>query len=232
MPETIFLLSPENKNSLGTIRCTPGIQAAETPEHIYLRVKNGDDAIRQLPATHTYRLDEQERLFPINGLTPIGKLPTLNWWPLPDFLRIEMPVAALPGKFIGKLPFRLIPAEAPQESYAMLTTLEQWKTWADTAPAVRLAQLQFAVSATNEVLITGQPLPTLPGKELWMQNGILMPAGYAFEVAILPEIIAVELNPDKDSLLLFDTEANWQTIPLNAFVPATRSAVRLTEFVK
>lgn len=232
MPETILLLAPENKASLGAIRCMPGLQAAERGEHIYLRVKDVDTSIQQLPAQYSYWMDEEERLFPVNGLTPVGKLPAdLPWKPLTAFLPVEAPIAALPGKPVDKQNIRLVPANIAQEGYALLTTLAQWKAWADTAPAIRLAQLQFAVSAGNEVLITGKPLPALPGREFWMQDSVLMPAGYSFEWALMPAIIAEELNGEKDSLILFETDATWQAIPLNAFVPATRSAVRLTEFV-
>jgi hypothetical protein len=233
MTEFMLLFSHANKQALGEVRCVPHLQAAETAEYIYLRGKIITDiAIQQLPAQKRYHLDEKGLLFPVNRLTPVGKLPELDWQSLTNFLPVEMPVAAMPGKLPEKEIISLVPTEEVHEGYALLTSLADWKAWAETAPAIRLERLQFAVSAQNEVLITGQPLPALPGREYWMQHHVFIPAGYAFEYTVLPEIIATELNADKDSWIVFDTTGGWQPVPLNAFVPASRSAIRMTEFVK
>lgn len=236
MQQLLLILSLTDQSFVGGIRCLPSIQAGIQDGNIYLKVPAGfsaDKRILQLPVVHSYWLDEQENIFPLHGLTPTGKLPVLNCWiPIADFVQTALPVAAMPGQSPVKLSVGLLPSTDTQESFALLTHLQTWKAWAETAPAIRLTALRFAVSANSEVLITGYPLPALPGKEYWMQHQVLILAGYAFKIDVTTEIISQELNPNKHSYLLFDKESNWQQIPLDSFAPATRSAVRLTEFVK
>lgn len=68
----------------------------------------------------------------------------------------------------------------------------------------------------------------MPGKEFYKENDILLPAGFAFEVPLVAALLQQKLNASNDSLLLFTSSGDWYKIPLSSFVPASRSAVRLT----
>jgi hypothetical protein len=110
-----------------------------------------------------------------------------------------------------------------------MTTLGLWKKYAETAPASRLDHLQFAVSEHNNVLIIGNPLPAIPGKQYWIKDEILLPAGYDFEIKFVSAFIRDRNNGEGETYTLFDPDGNWKQISRSLLVPAKRSAVRLTK---
>jgi hypothetical protein len=233
MKELIIVLSQTDKAALGSVRCLPGLMAAEKEGFIWVRgidvYKETDLRIRQLPGLHTYTLDVDDYLFPPRGLTPIGKLQPMTWAPLSTYITVTLPVSALPGKINQQVNVRLVLSQQSQRGNALLTDLDTWKVYGETAPLVRLQQTRFAVSEENKVLIIGEPLPALPGKEYVLQDTLLIPCGFEFDPPVISSLIGSPFNPDNDSLLLFDTDNTWEEIPKDAFVQSTRSAIRLTE---
>lgn len=226
-------MSQTDKAALGSVRCLPGLMAAEKEGFIWVRGidvnKETDLRIRQLPGLHTYTLDVDDYLFPPRGLTPIGKLQPMNWVPLSTYITVTLPVSALPGKINQQVNVRLVISQQSQPGNALLSDLHTWKVYGETAPLVRLQQTRFAVSEENKVLIIGEPLPALPGKEYVLQDTLLIPCGFEFDPPVISSLIGSQFNPDNDSLLLFDTDSSWEEIPKDAFVQSTRSAIRLIE---
>ena len=100
--ELIIVLSQADKTALGSVRCLPGLQAAEEENFIWLRgieaVENPDLRIRQLPGLHTFTLDAEDNLFPPGAVTPVAKLQPLKWVPLSEYITVQLPVSALPEK--------------------------------------------------------------------------------------------------------------------------------------
>lgn len=235
MNELIFLLNKNDKNSLGTVRGIEGLKAAEDEDHIWLRglYNNGalDKSIRQLPLLHNFFIDEDNLLFSPGSLTPERVLPLLEWLPVAEFISIKIPVAALPGQLEEPALFKIVPAVVDKKGIALLTTLEQWKVYAESAPAIRLAPLQFALSQKNEVLVVGTPLPSIPGKEYWQMNNMLLPCGYELEIPVAASFICEKLNPENDGFLIFDTDGSCEKIDFAFLVAAKRSAARLTSAV-
>lgn len=233
MKELIIVLSQIDKAALGSVRCLPGLQAAEADGYIWLRgiaiQEQIDLRIKQLPGLHTYTMDGEHNLFPPGGVTPVSKLPSLHWTSLPDFITIKLPVSALPGKISQQHAIRLAPADQSQPGNALLTDLESWKAYGEKAPLVRLQQTRFAVADNNRVLIIGAPLPALPGKEYVLQDTLLLPCGYAFDPPVIGPLVIARLDAAKEALLLFDTDGSWEKIPKEYFVASTRSAIRLTK---
>lgn len=233
MKELIIVLSQADKAALGSVRCLPGLQAAEDEGFIWVRginaLDNIDLRIRQLPGLHTYTPDADNNLFPPGGLTPVAKLKPLKWVPVAEYITVTLPVSALPGKVNLQHTIRLIPSGRSQEGDVLLTSLTTWKTYAETAPLVRLQQTRFAVSENNKVLIMGTPLPALPGREYVLQDTLLLPCGFEFDPPAISELVIARFDPSKESLLLFDTDGTWEKVPKNAFMPSTRSAIRLTQ---
>jgi hypothetical protein len=236
MNELLFTLDPGDKDCLGTERCIQGLQVAANAELVYLRgiyENSGIDVkIKQLPARQTYTINEADLLFLPGKVTPVGKLPALEWKPIADFISVAMPVTALPGETGKKVPIRIIATEIMQRGDALMLALDTWKAYAEAAPAVRLAQLRFAVSDNNEVLIMGHPLPPLPGREYWLRDNMLIPNGYRFEIPLAGTFLSARQNPNDDGFLLFDKAGNWQKIYHSFFVPAARTAIRLTTGAK
>lgn len=232
MKELIITIAVTDKESLGPVRCIPGLLAAEYEGLIWLRgiPANGpaDIRLRQLPGIHSYMADEQGLLFPPGKPTPVRRLPDTTWLPLPGFIPVTLPVSGLPGVPVQQYMAGLAPCALEEESNALLTSLTYWKTYAETAPEVRLAQTRFAVNADGDVLVLGSPLPPVPGKALVLRGTMLFPAGYHFDPPAIAPLAETALNADKNALLLFDIDGSWQRIEEAAFVQTTRSAVRMT----
>ena len=209
-----------------------GLLVAEDDGQIWLKgnsaVINLENSLRQLPVRTTFLADEHKNLFVPGKLTPVDRLKDLQWMSLMEFIKVEPPTAALPGKQSSQLKVKLIPSEKERPGKALLTSLEAWKQFAETAPATRLEAWKFAVSEKNEVLIIGIPLPSLPGKEYWAADDLLIPSGYDFESDLLPRFASQKLCPGRNAYIVFDIDGCYQKIEKEFFVNAIRSAVRLT----
>lgn len=226
----LFKIDKKDLASLATVRCMPGLMAAEEGDMIWLHATEADNAVKQLPVKNTFTIDDNNHLFLPGGLTPVDTLKEMPWQPLTTFINVALPASALPGKVNDLVPVKLVPSKTAQQGIALLTTLAAWKNYAETAPATRLRALRFAVSEKMDVLIAGHPLPPLPGTEYWAINNILVPAGYCFEISIAAAFIKEQVNNTGDALILFDRDGHWQKISKTMFVPAKRSAIRLTKY--
>lgn len=233
MQETILKLEEKDKEALASIRCADGLLAATDNGYIWLRgIKetNLNNKINQLPVKNTFLIDEKNQLFHPGALTPVEILKPLKWLPLQEFIIVEAPVSVLPGITNKKIEIKILTSAKERKGTALLTSLSAWKEYADMAPAARLMNVKFAVSENNEVLIIGNPLPPLPGKEYWETQNILIPCGYDFQLSMTPSFISKKWNDDKKSIILFHADSKWQRIEKNYFVQGKRSAVRLTKF--
>ncbi|EHQ24572.1 hypothetical protein [Mucilaginibacter paludis] len=231
MKEKLIVLEERYRPALGALRGISGLQAAADGKQIWLRglaaAGSPDKLTASIPVLRWYMMDQQELLFLFGAQTPVGKLPTLNWQPLMAFIPVELPVSAMPGTVKSKMALTLSRSAQVMEPHALVTGLPGWKAYAETAPGVRLAQLQFAVSAKGQVLIMGKPLPAIAGQPYWLNRQMLLPTGFDFN----PPAIAALLNPEAaepEFLMLFDSDGQWEEVPLSAFKPARRSAVRLS----
>jgi hypothetical protein len=232
MRERVLLLAAPDRPALGAVRHLPGVLVAHTATQLWLRGLPATGelplAVRTLPVTAAYELDAQDRLFAAGHLTPTTLLPKLTWLPIQEFEPLELPTAALPAQ--GALPYRvrLVPSARAEAGAALLTSIDAWQHYAETAPESRLHNLRFAVSAGARVLLLGTPLPPIASQEYWQQDSLLLPAGYDFEASLLGPLLARKLNSAADALVLFSPDGSWERVPLAHLLPATRSAVRLT----
>lgn len=231
LKEMVLQIASTDKYLLGTIRCLPNLQALATKEHIWLRgveAKNVPLLLQQLPTIGRYYIDAQKRLFPMGGLTPIGTLAAGTWQAINQFIPVELPSAAFAGKTNKQYLIQLVSSEIERTSTALVVDLVSWKTYVDGAAQIRLDQLKFAVSATNEVLIVGYPLPPIPGKAYWKQDLLLIPNGYDFDLSNMASLLSAALNQAQDAYLLFQEGGTYQKVFLDQLMPTTRSAVRLS----
>lgn len=232
MQHFILKLELKDKDSLGAVRCTEGLMVAEDSSFIWIKgdnvLLNADFHLKQLPVKTTFLADDNNNLFIPGKLTPVEKLKALEWIPLSTFIQVEAPVAAFPGQTNEKVEIKLVVSKTERKGIALLTSLAIWKQWAESAPGIRLERLKFAVSEKKEVIVIGDPLPPIPGKEYWAIDDILLPSGFQFEFSFVSAFIAEKLNEDGRSLILFDSGGNWRTIDKAFFSNSNRSAVRLT----
>lgn len=232
MQEYVLHINQPQSEALAGVRLQPGLRVAVEGNTLWLRGIAWPDgltsSIWQLPAMQVYEMNENGLLFKRGSQVPVAELPALSWMALQHFLQVQPPVSAYKGECKEKLPIKLIPSAKQQTGVALLTTLQHWKAYAEMAPQVRLKRLKFAVSGSGDVLITGTPLPAIPGREFWLNHGMLLPCGYDFEFTVLGALLPQQLNLNKDDTIIFEYNGNWQKIEAGNFVTATRSAIRLT----
>ena len=231
--ERVFVLSAADREALGRVRHLPGLQAAEAAGQLWLRglPATGElpPPVRGLPAVATYGLDAEGRLFADGQRTPTARLPAgLAWQPIAAFVPLELPTAALPAQGAPAYQVQLVPSTRAEAGVALLTTLAAWHAYAEAAPEIRLRNLLFAVAADARVLLLGTPLPPLPGQELWLHAGLLLPAGFDFAAPLIAPLLRQKLQTAADDVLLFAADGSWERLPATAILPVTRSAVRLT----
>jgi MoxR-vWA-beta-propeller ternary system domain bpX2 len=228
----IVVLTEKDRDALAAIRLFPNIEVATFMAQIWLRIPLSNEGlateIRQLPLVETYLLDENELLYPLGGVTPVGKLMPMSWMSLPLFMPIELPVSVMPAEVSETVNTQIVASAKEQKAMALCTTSTEWLAYVITAPEVRLKRLKFAVSDANNVLIVGEPLPPIEGETYWLSNNIFMPSGYDFELPIVSELIYQKENLQNQAFLCFNTEGSHHRIEELDFVLATRSAVRLT----
>jgi hypothetical protein len=230
--EKVLVIELKYSDLLGAIRSIPGLKVATEDNVIWLRgikIESESDKLTcSLPVLHAYTLGQDGLLFPAGKRTPTKKLPELSWQPIRQFISVKLPISAMPGKLTTSMPVTLKRSVIVKESFALKISLTKWKIYAETAPQTRLNQLRFAVSAKAEVLVYGNPLPNLPGKTYWLSGNILLPAGHDFAPPVISNLIATEQQHEQQKFMLFEPDGNWQEVPLSAFQPAKRSAIRLT----
>jgi hypothetical protein len=231
MKEMIIVLAMADMSALGSIRTWPGLRVAIAGEDLWVRGIPPDTTqiqLRKLPARHTFLADMQERLFLPGKHTPQDTLKKMSWEPIASFIKVELPVSAMPATPNSRHTVRLSPTKRAAEPFAIRTTLEHWKIYADTAPLIRLQRLSFAVCETGEVLVIGSPLPPIPGSVFTLQDNILLPAGYDFDPPAIGQFMSSLTGTESDTLVLFHTDGQWEKIAGTCFVRASRSAIRLT----
>lgn len=231
MKEMIIVLSIDNMGSLGSIRTWPGLLVSLSGDQIWVRgiPPNATDIqLRKLPAIHTYLADFQERLFLPGKQTPHDALKRMTWESLASFLKVELPVSAMPGSTDAVFTVKLAPSMKKAGPVGIISSMEYWKAYADTAPLIRLRELVFAACESGEVLIMGTPVPPIPGQAFTLNDHILLPAGYDFDPPAAGVFIAAHFKQDIGAFILFHPDGRWEKIPGSSFVHATRSAIRLT----
>jgi hypothetical protein len=229
MKNWIWTIDRQYAERLGTVRTLPGLQVGISETTIWLMSQDADIRLRQLPVLQTYRLDDQNRLFPEGKNTPVGRLPEIDWKPIRSWMPIELPSSALPGEVTARIEVRLVQAEEERQAGALLTDWSVWFEYVKGASIHRLKSLQFAVAADERVLIIGRPLPPLPGKACWVEKPWIIPGGKKLEYEFLSKALADRFNPAKDAFLLTGENGRIELIFIANLIKASRSAVRKTQ---
>ena len=225
-------LAREDAGALAALRLMPGVEVAEAGQEIWLRGPPGDERLAAklsaLPAGARYERLAQDQLRLIDRRIPARRLPVLSWRPLPAWLRVELPAAALPGIKPAPVPLRLTRSSDEREPGLLLTGLDEFWRFAEQAARVRLEPLQFAADADGQVLVRGRPLPPLPGRRFAVHAGVAVPAGLTWQPAVSPEVLGRCFGVSGDALVLWSEDGTITRLHGEQFVPATRSAVRAT----
>ena len=216
----------------GPLRQRPGIEVLQTDDAVWLRGRHLDDelekALRCVPGARRFTVFPDGQLVAAGTQVPKGHLPDGRWTPISAWLGVELWPACLAGKVEGRVPLRLVRSGAARDSNVLWTTTSAWGRWAVTAPQVRLDRLGFAVSDCGDVVVRGTPLPPIPGRPFVESAGVAVEAGWEWSPRLEADVLAEALGLASGDLALVQHDGSWEHLPAEAFVQATRSAVRLT----
>jgi hypothetical protein len=225
-------MAREDSASLGSLRLISGIELGEDGTNLWLRGRQRDDRLESLlaglPARERYDWLGPNRLRQSDRRIPSARLPDVHWQPLGDWLQVQVPAAALPGKAPAPISLRLVRSTQEQDPVLLLTTLDELRQFAALAARVRLDCLQFAATEEGLALVLGRPLPPLPGRRFVLNCGVAIPAGFSWEPAINAEVVSRSFGASGKSIVLWTEEGIIARLNSEQFVPATRGAIRAT----
>ena len=225
----VLQLRSDSAARLGPYRTQSGWEVCEDNQTLWLRlpVEAAESAVT-LPCLARYRADARQRLIPLHGSLPTGRLPVGPWQSLEVFLTIAPPAVLLPGRQKGNLGITLTRSSCEIEPTALLASLADLAAWADSASRLRLDRLTFAAAADGRVFVRGTPLPSVPGTAWYFQGNLALPAGWEFVPPLRPAWVERVLLPAPGSIGLVDPDGRVELIGQEGFAPLTLAALRRT----
>ena len=227
----VVQLSMADRDVLARVRDRPGLEVCRQEDVIWLRGTTTDESLDKLLRTlpgERFEVRSDRQLVPFGCRVPKGYLPEGPWEALSRVISVELEPPAFGALACGKVSLRLVRGGPVREANLLVTPLESWASYAGTAPQVRLDQLTFAASATQDALIRGTPLPPLEGERFVEEKGIATPAGWAWRPSIDPEVLREVFRLEAGDVALFHVDGAWDHVRADDFVRATRSAIRLS----
>lgn len=226
-------IGKEDAAALAPLRLVAGIEVAEAGHSIWIRGKPCGDSLgtklAALPAQGRYELLGLNQLRRVDQRVPSARLPDLRWQPLSEWLRLELPVSALPASEPVPARLPLVRSEDEREPELLLTALSTFRSFVLQAALVRLERLQFAADTGGRVLVRGRPLPPLPGQRFVLHHGVAVAAGLTWEPAVSSEVVARRFGASEEALILWHEDGSITRLHREQFIPVTRSAVLETD---
>ena len=217
---------------IGPLRSRPWIEALETEGALWLRGGHLDEelerTLRSVPGARRFTVLPDGQLVQAGAEVPSGRLPGGSWTAIAEWITVELPRAALAGKLAGKATLAMVRCHVPRDSNVLWTTMPAWRDWALGASQVRLRRLAFAASADSEVVVRGAPVPPIKGRRFVERDGVGVEAGWTWSPALDAGVVREALGLARNALALLHSDGTRDHIPAEAFVHATRSAVRMS----
>lgn len=224
-------LSLDEAALLGKLRRRSGIELCVDEGFVWLRALSPNEELveqlRTLPGVH-YTLLPDGQLVEFGHRVPRGRLPNKPWMNLAQWMNVEVGSPLLGGWVESQVQLRLTRSNQVAEPNVLLTSFGAWRDYALQAPQVRLARLSFAVGEEGQTVIRGTPLPPCAGVRYVEHANIAVEAGWQWTPAVTSTVARTVLALQDNDFALVHADQTWDLIPADAFVRATRSAVRLT----
>jgi hypothetical protein len=229
----VAALPVEAASHLAALRLEPGLTVLTGERMIWLQGPSLTDSLRRrlrtIPGLVLFTQADENTLWPVGSRLPAGRIPEGVWRPIPLLIEPELPPTGFAGSVEGRIPLRLVRGGVPGEAQLLQTSWSGWRTWAVSAPEVRLRPLAFAVADGGRTLIRGLPLPPVAGKQFVIHEGLAVPCGWQFDPPVTSAVIRQVLGLNSDELAVFDERSRFDVVRDDQFVQASRSAVRQTD---
>ena len=224
-----MLLQLAHKEQLGSIRHWSNLKLGFEAGHIWIKDLTAEQLqskeIRSIPFKQLF-YQNGTQLFPEGSMLPAMPVPALLWTPAQRALPLSLPalnrLKIQPGSIIP----RLCTSAKECEAWALICDLELLARYALQAPPLRLHHLQWTILGSRKALITGQPLLPLPGDTYWRKNNQLLPSGFDFEQDLLTPAINHNTDPDNQSFIVWNPQANWFRVEQKDLKPLSAGSLR------
>lgn len=174
-------------------------------------------------------------IIPWGCRVPTGPLPTGPWTPIAQRFPVCLPEAGFPSSRVQTTRLKFVRSESVVESTILEIPFIRFREFTRNTSILRLNRWEFAVSQSGSALVRGTPLPTLAGQFYWEASGIITPAGWTWTPSLATEVLrrVLKLEPDESALFRagstsLKTSTDWERIPTDAFVQASRSNIQAT----
>ena len=232
MKPWVACLDSGNAEWLAALRLFPHLECLEIGDSVWVRGADVNEALlrqlRKIPALDFFELLPSGKLKAPDSLIPQAAAPVSGWRPLREVIRPELPPARLAGECRQKQIVSLVRGGEVRPAAALLTRLAEWLEFARLAPEVRLEPLAFAASEERQILVIGQPLPSVPGLRLTNDNSVLFPCGYTWSPAVSSAVLREMFDLGPSDLVVLAADGTQQIIRAEQLVRANRASARLT----
>ncbi|RYE13080.1 MAG: hypothetical protein EOP45_21780 [Sphingobacteriaceae bacterium] len=193
-------LSGERRDALGALRHLKNLKIAFEGNQIWIKDLSFEQVnsveVRSIPGKRIYYADSG-KLFLKDSYLPDRVVPALLWTPIERGLPIKLPV--FNHNYLGikeKVSIKIITSDKERPAAAMIIPLSNLKDYINTAPAVRLINLSWAIIDQKTAFLLGKPLLPLQADVHWMNEDFIIPVGCDFDLYVLTETVNTLLNPD------------------------------------
>lgn len=182
--------------------------------------------VKSIPHKSTYSAKEG-KLYLVNSRLPDRNIPSLLWTPIERALYVQLP--SFNHNYFGisdKVNIHIVESGEERAVNSMITSVQELRTYIETAPEIRLGNIQWTILNNDKVFLTGTPLLPLNGEVYWQRDNFIIPAGYDIDLYILSAYINDMINPGGQSLIIWDTDATYFIINQTDLQPLSRSSFR------
>jgi hypothetical protein len=217
-------------SQVAQLRLIEGLEVLVDAHNVWLRGTNWDSQIsqriRSIAEADRFMIRPDQQMTRIDETVPCGRLPEGNWRSLRSWIQLQLPGAGFAASSRDRVTLRLVRSSTPKVANVLETTWTNWSDYAISAPLVRLDPLAFALSDRDIVLVWGTPQPPIPGRRYVESNGVIVPCGWRFEPDVGTAVACRVLSLQEGEFAFFHEDGSFERIAPEAFVRASRSAVR------
>jgi hypothetical protein len=220
------------KDNLGTLRNWSNLKVAFDKNKVWVTgfelAQIESVAVKSIPSKNIY-YSKNAQLFLQNSLLPDQKEPAFLWTPIERALPLEL--TNFNNNYFGieeGVKMKLISTDNEQRAIAMLLELNLLKTFVESAPAIRLDNLTWTLLNKKDALLFGTPLLPIDGEAFWLNEGMLLPVGYQFELDSLVKLVRIKIDPDNEQLIIWNEDSTYFKVNKEAIEKLTISSFRKT----
>ncbi len=227
-----LVVGKEHLNDLATIRQWDNLSVAFDDQSIWIKDFNRKQIeaveVKSIPYKTAFYYS-QGKLFLHNSLLPDRNLPALLWTPIARALPVVLP--SFNHNYFGvreRISLRLRASNAEEEATAMIAGIAALRQYIETAPAVRLNALTWAILNSEKVLLLGKPLLPIKGDVFWNRHDFIIPAGLDFDLFLLGDSLNNGINSRRDFWVIWNADNTCFFVKKTDLSPLSLSSFRLS----